>query len=223
MRSQAAIIARLTETGWEGRYVHVAGAPDRMVPVLRAIHARDGLGVMARTLIDAHGEWGRVDDDQGGYCAGAATPVVGYGLAYPVASEAPLTSAEGTGARWVYLLSENGVEVLDMAPGINDSPHAWRPWPGSVSAIPRRREAARGVWVECVDKVLADLRHAVTALERLREPAPATDPFGDGVPDYAAAAADAAMAAHKAARRVPDLTGAARRADRLARHNPPSA
>jgi len=88
----------VTERGVLGRYVHFDGYPERRMPVLRAIVARDGAVAALRTILAAQwGGWSYLDPDRQENSLGEdrAEVVPGYGLRYrDTGPEEPLTLAE---------------------------------------------------------------------------------------------------------------------------------
>src|SRR5699024_3677621 len=88
----------VTERGVLGRYVHFDGYPERRMPVLRAIVARDGAVAALRTILAAQwGGWSYLDPDRQENSLGEdrAEVVPGYGLRYrDTGPDEPLTLAE---------------------------------------------------------------------------------------------------------------------------------
>lgn len=151
MPNHPSVIARPTETGFAGRYVHNSGHPTSRVPLLRTLYT----GAFAGDL-DAMTKF-LVDDHPAGWSQFGADPTVNTGwdnsrssvhydeficYCHGDRNEAGFLRTEDNTdtaqADWVYVLRPEGIEVIDLDDG-KTIPFSWQADPNPAPV--RHREA----------------------------------------------------------------------------------
>lgn len=135
MPNHPSVIARPTDTGFAGRYVHNDGHPTARIPLLRALYAgpfAGDLDAMTKFLLDDHpAGWSQIgavhNDEFTCYCHGDR-------------NEDPRLQTEDdtdvATADWVYILRADGIDVIDLDDGKTIS-HSWEAEPTPAPTLPR--------------------------------------------------------------------------------------
>jgi hypothetical protein len=128
--STRSVIAKPTETGWIGRYVHFDGYPEAKVPdYLRLVHEK-GVERCIDILVNFNAGWSSIDQNPSlgmGYDDGRFKTVSNYGVAYTTKTidfhGQPYTQASmddwitnednDTWCEWAYVLYPDFLEVWE--------------------------------------------------------------------------------------------------------------
>lgn len=151
MPNHPSVIARPTESGWEGRYVHNDGHPTIRIPLLRALYAgpfAGDLDAMTKFLVDAHpAGWSQLGLDptvdtgyvnwhqRSGTSISDAVNDRGFRCyCHGDRNEGPYlhdeNNTDSSLSDWVYVLRSDGVEVIDL----DDGDSKTFPWQGDALA-----------------------------------------------------------------------------------------
>lgn len=129
MPNHPSVIARPTETGFAGRYVHNEGHPAVRIPLLRALYAgpfAGDLDAMTKFLVDDHPTgWSQLGLDPAvdtGWVNSRSS--IGYNefvcYCHGDRNDAPYLHTEGNTdmalADWVYVLTPEGVTYFEVGP-----------------------------------------------------------------------------------------------------------
>lgn len=145
MPNHPSVIARPTDAGFAGRYIHNDGHPGIRLPLLRALYAgpfRGDLDAMTRFLVDEHpAGWSQLGPNpavETAWVNGRSS--IGYDhficFCHGDRHDDPLlcthADTDGAQADWVYILKTDGIDVLHDISEEGDA--AWSlaifsPWP----------------------------------------------------------------------------------------------
>lgn len=114
------VVARLTESGIEGRYVHWDGYPIHMMTALYELIRRDGYETVTRILLDEHDGWSSInpfqeDDEE---TLGHVETLEYWGKYYTDTPNEPffttLSEAYDAWAEYVYIIVAEGEQPVEI-------------------------------------------------------------------------------------------------------------
>ena len=123
------IIAEVSESGWQGRYVHWDGHPKTKLDQLLLLVARDGLQTVTKTIIHDNYSWSSIDPFTQEKDSEQWKFVEGYGYAHNDIEEPRQymfteKDTEFAWAEYLYVLGLRGIQVWTASTDV-DGVETW--------------------------------------------------------------------------------------------------